>query len=657
MNSVNSFDIFDTLLARDVYNPTDIFDIIEKEYPYTNFKQLRITAQSMSNHLIEDIYSKFKEITGEKDEIIQALRAYELLTEKKHTLPIMSNISKINDGDILVSDMYLSYSDIMELLNHHGINKNITLYVSSGGKSNGSMWNNLITKYNILNHTGDNMHSDIYMANLSNIKTTYTDVYKFTHLEQALLSNKELSTLFRKFRLANPYDDNSIEHQIFSQQIMYNIPLLIFMCRQLHNILVNENRDTVLFLSRDGCLIIKLFKFLYPQFNSIYFHSSRIVNNSYTEEYCNYVKSIYNKDKCILFDLHGSFNSGRKIFMELFNELPRVFIFDINNLSNRYDNMTYITNVSNMIEELNQDIVGTMCKFKNGRDIRFPPEYNRSIISSMHNTVDMFIKYIDTNNLLDIIIKNNIFNDITFWKNYYGHSISTIKQVLPNQFVHTTLTDLANKYHSDKGNAYKCAHHYTLVYESIINTIVNLNGIEKIELLEIGLNRDNQNSIPSMLLWNEYFNGNCSLTGFDIHPSFERFNNVYKNIIIKIGDQSKAEDLLQLTDKQYDIIIDDGYHASMHQQVSFKTLWNSVKKGGYYIIEDLHYQPHSEKCVKTRELFKNILSINNYETEYINRSEISAIVPEIGSIEFYNSMTTKWGDAAKDALVVIRKCS
>ena len=71
----------------------------------------------------------------------------------------------------------------------------------------------------------------------------------------------------------------------------------------------------------------------------------------------------------------------------------------------------------------------------------------------------------------------------------------------------------------------------------------------------------------------------------------------------------------------------------------------------------MHYQPHSEKCVKTRELFKNILSINNYETEYINRSEISAIVPEIGSIEFYNSMTTKWGDAAKDALVVIRKCS
>ena len=30
MKSVNSFDIFDTLLARTVENPTDIFDIVEK---------------------------------------------------------------------------------------------------------------------------------------------------------------------------------------------------------------------------------------------------------------------------------------------------------------------------------------------------------------------------------------------------------------------------------------------------------------------------------------------------------------------------------------------------------------------------------------------------------------------------------------------------
>jgi len=657
MNCVNSFDIFDTLLARDVYNPTDIFNIIECEYPYKNFKSLRITAQSMANQLIDDIYNKFKEITGETDETIQKLKSYELLIEKQHTIPIMSNILKINDGDILVSDMYLTHSNIMELLDYHGINKKITLYVSSGGKSNGSIWKELNTKYKILNHTGDNMHSDIKMANMHNINTTYTNIHKFTHLEESLLyNNKELGALLRKFRLLNPYSENSTEYTIYEQQIEYNIPLLLFMCRQLNDILIKENRTTVLFLSRDGCLIINLFKFLYPQFNSIYFHSSRRINNSYSEEYCNYVRSIYNKDTCILFDLHGSFNSGRKLFMHLFNELPRIFIFDISILSNKYNNMTYITNKSNVIEELNQDIVGTLCKYEDGIDIRFPPEYNRSFSSIMHKTINMFISYINTNVLLDCILKNNIFNDIIFWTNYYSHVIHNIKRILPNQNEPRSLTELANKYNSDKGNTYKCAHHYTLAYESIINRIININGIEKIELLEIGLNRDNQDSIPSMQLWNDYFNNNCTLTGFDIEPSFKKFNGKYKNIVIKIGDQSNVNDLFQLTDKQYDIIIDDGYHASMHQQISFKTLWNNVKKGGYYIIEDLHYQPINENCIKTRDLFKNILSVKNYNTEYINKNEISAIISEIDTIEFYDSKSSQWGNSVKDALVVIKKC-
>jgi hypothetical protein len=159
-----------------------------------------------------------------------------------------------------------------------------------------------------------------------------------------------------------------------------------------------------------------------------------------------------------------------------------------------------------------------------------------------------------------------------------------------------------------------------------------------------------------MQLWNDYFNNNCTLTGFDIEPSFKKFNGIYKNILIKIGDQSNINDLFQLTDKQYDIIIDDGYHASMHQQISFKTLWNNVKKGGYYIIEDLHYQPINENCIKTRDLFKNILSVKNYNTEYINKNEISAIISEIDTIEFYDSMSSQWGNSVKDALVVIKKC-
>jgi len=49
-------DIFDTILARTVEYPT--FDIIEKKFPYKNFKNLRLEAQNLSNDdiIIDDGY-------------------------------------------------------------------------------------------------------------------------------------------------------------------------------------------------------------------------------------------------------------------------------------------------------------------------------------------------------------------------------------------------------------------------------------------------------------------------------------------------------------------------------------------------------------------------------------------------------------------------
>ena len=39
---------------------------------------------------------------------------------------------------------------------------------------------------------------------------------------------------------------------------------------------------------------------------------------------------------------------------------------------------------------------------------------------------------------------------------------------------------------------------------------------------------------------------------------------------------------------QLDFVIDDGGHHANDQQVSFEALWPIVKRGGHYVIEDLH---------------------------------------------------------------------
>ena len=659
MQQVRSFDVFDTLLARTVKYPTDIFNIIEETFPYSNFKELRIKSQSNSNCTMDDIYKQFKLLTQDTDDIISQLRKFELKTEMENTIPIVSNILKIQNEDILVSDMYLSHDEIITLLNYHSINNNIKLFVSPAGKSQGYMWSTLINQFKIINHTGDNYHSDITMPSKFGINGIYTQIHTFSELEERLLyKQSDLTTFLRKFRLMNPYDETTIKYKIYDEQIKYNIPLLLFMCRKIHNILTTENRNKVLFLSRDGCLIYKLFSFLYPQFKSYYVYSSRLINKTYTDNYINYLKEIYTDNDSLLFDLHGSLNSGRALFMEIFKCLPRIFIFDLSIKNNYYDKITYITNNSEIIEGFSQDLIGSLIDYKDNKPINMPTETPLHYIQVMHNTIDEFIKYTTDKS---IITENKTFDDDVFWKNYYIDVVTKVKVICNNAVEHSknTLTCLANKYKSDKGDKYACCHNYSIKYQEIISDLlhqrVKNNMLDNIDLLEIGLNRDTTTNIPSLKVWNDYFNSNINITWFDINRIFLKFNSLYKNINIIIGDQSNVNDLQQLKFKTYDIIIDDGYHASKHQQISFKTLWSSIKSGGWYIIEDLHYQPDIETCMKTKYLFEQWKQDNWIESDYIKNEDIQMIKDEIDNIQFYDSHSKLWGDKIINAFVYIKK--
>ena len=60
-----SFDIFDTVIKRNVKNPTDIFDIIERKTKIKDFKLKRIQAEKIANQksrleevTIEEIYQE-----------------------------------------------------------------------------------------------------------------------------------------------------------------------------------------------------------------------------------------------------------------------------------------------------------------------------------------------------------------------------------------------------------------------------------------------------------------------------------------------------------------------------------------------------------------------------------------------------------------------
>ena len=194
--TVNSFDIFDTIIARDVVQPSDIFHIIEKEFPFPNFHALRSRAYNPSSQHksarspdgFERIYAHFQELTGLDDDTLNRLKQFEIQCELNHTYLLTENYNLVRDGDILVSDMYFNVTVLRLLLDRAGYKKNTNIHVYSGGKSNnGWLWSRLKKIYHIKSHLGDNFHSDVEKAQRYNISATHSTIH--------LLSSFELSQI------------------------------------------------------------------------------------------------------------------------------------------------------------------------------------------------------------------------------------------------------------------------------------------------------------------------------------------------------------------------------------------------------------------------------------------------------------------------------
>ena len=204
------------------------------------------------------------------------------------------------------------------------------------------------------------------------------------------------------------------------------------------------------------------------------------------------------------------------------------------------------------------------------------------------------------------------------------------------------LTYLASKYESDKGITIYPNHGYTIHYEKIFESI----RLKPLNILEIGLASKKQreylqNECPSLKIWLDYF-PNANVYGFDI-DDFSHVNMPRTKIIR--GDQSKIEDLDKLTEicPEFDIIIDDGYHASYHQQISLKTLFPHISKNGLYIIEDL-----SDKIRKKDKSLPE--TINTFEL-LKSETEFNKIIKNVKEIKFYNSILNN----NKEELAVIFK--
>jgi hypothetical protein len=209
------------------------------------------------------------------------------------------------------------------------------------------------------------------------------------------------------------------------------------------------------------------------------------------------------------------------------------------------------------------------------------------------------------------------------------------------------LTQLANRYCSDKGNRASARHYYTRIYHELFAHLRD----QQITLLEIGLRRlDYRAGTPSLSMWRDYF-PHARLIGFDIAD----FTSVsLSNCHILQGDMSSRDDLSHLfAYGPFDIVIDDGSHASPHQQISLACLFPYVTPGGLYFIEDLNWQPLEMERVDVPQT-RDLLRRKCFESPVITSAEAKFITANVESIQLFDTREIYNLDV-RDALGVLRK--
>jgi hypothetical protein len=209
---MNSWDCFDTLVARKYFHPQTVFHAVAQKLGALDFVQRRIQAEKQSNGTYQSIYERLPGIDPE----------VEFQTELEHCFAIVENMQKVKDGDIIVSDMYLNSTQVAKILKSCGLNKDVKVYVTPGGKHNGTIWPQL-GKIDV--HAGDNLRSDVESPRKFGISAVHYIESNFNDVERFVLSqNAELACWMRYVRLSCPYD--GALKRLWWDQSSFNVPVL-----------------------------------------------------------------------------------------------------------------------------------------------------------------------------------------------------------------------------------------------------------------------------------------------------------------------------------------------------------------------------------------------------------------------------------------------
>ncbi len=184
--NIVSFDIFDTLIERNVEKTTDIFFRTGMECfldyrKAVDFQQRRVVAEHVARNIsqtgevnLDNIYNALE---GYDFETTEKLKSREIDTEinlcqpRSQIVDLFNRVKHLGVSLVLISDMYLPKSCLVEMLTKCGVDGYQALFVSNEygcDKIGGSLFEVAHKVLNIKNaahlHYGDSIKADVLGA-------------------------------------------------------------------------------------------------------------------------------------------------------------------------------------------------------------------------------------------------------------------------------------------------------------------------------------------------------------------------------------------------------------------------------------------------------------------------------------------------------------
>lgn len=349
---MNSWDCFDTLVARRFVNPLSVFIEVGNRIGDPDFLNKRLSAEATSNGTYSSIYQN---LPGLDPEI-------EFQVELDHCFGIVENIKRVRDGDIVVSDMYLTAEHIKRLLVSCGLDKDVKIHVTPGGKREGWIWNHL---KGIDLHVGDNYNADVASPAAHGIVSEHYTGHLFNSVEEEVSKiDQQLACWMRYVRLSCPYDGE--DKLYWHDQSNYNLPVLALACLELP-------LEPLVFTYRDCMYLHPLYTKLTGK-RAARLHASRHCYYNPSESFIEYVLS--QTEGRTVVDLQGSGKSVAAFFERIQKPLPRV-IYLSGPAEPPFEVMLGVG--TDTLERHNCSYLGTLSAFEY-TPIRLDPEHPENVI-------------------------------------------------------------------------------------------------------------------------------------------------------------------------------------------------------------------------------------------------------------------------------------